>query len=450
MAFLVVAGNTISVEVDSVTTEFLNVNERLVTALATNTTNQRNIVRRKWNLTTTPMTLTAANTLGAVINDVDLAVYGTLINRISTNTLSCLGEVTNIMVDRHAKEMQAVIEFSLTENGTAGTMTWHDYTAPEPEAYDDGWEAPGATGYKVVAYCFGNPVSVDPTIMTHINYAFGTITGTSVVVATPAHLTTMVGLKATNPTLKCILSVGGWGVDFDGVYDTDAHRTSFAASCATWVSDYDLDGIDIDCEYPSNATEKGYFTLLMQKIKDTLPGGKLVTIATPGGTTVNNIFDLAALEVICDYIMVMNYDFDRTGAAHNANLYDTAWTSYSGHDTMEYYMTIITDPTKLIFGLPIYGMIWDGVGDGVNKTYDQLVAGYLDLGGYAVSWDNTAKASYLWKDAAFKGTYESTDAIDEKSDYVIAHGYGGIMYWDYLQDSAQVLTGRIYSNLRGA
>lgn len=53
----------------------------------------------------------------------------------------------------------------------------------------------------------------DPTVMTHINYAFGKVTAShdGVSVDNPDRLRSIVALKRQNPQLKVLLSVGGWG-----------------------------------------------------------------------------------------------------------------------------------------------------------------------------------------------------------------------------------------------
>jgi chitinase len=96
-------------------------------------------------------------------------------------------------------------------------------------------------------------------------------------------------LKESAPSLKVCLSIGGWGSgNFSEMAADDALRKSFAADCARVVEAFNLDGIDIDWEYPtSNAAgisaspdDKDNFTLLMRDIREAIGKDKLLTLAT--------------------------------------------------------------------------------------------------------------------------------------------------------------------------
>ena len=68
--------------------------------------------------------------------------------------------------------------------------------------------------YVVVAYVTSwKNIPVDPTVMTHINYAFGHVNDTfdGVRIDNPRRLKSIVDLKTINPDLTGMLSVGGWG-----------------------------------------------------------------------------------------------------------------------------------------------------------------------------------------------------------------------------------------------
>ena len=99
----------------------------------------------------------------------------------------------------------------------------------------------------------------DPSTMTHINYAFGHVNDTfnGVRIDNPDRLRMIVGLKAKNPALKVMLSVGGWGSGrFSEMAATTENRMAFAKDCKRVVEEFGLDGIDIDWEYPTQSQAK--------------------------------------------------------------------------------------------------------------------------------------------------------------------------------------------------
>ena len=99
----------------------------------------------------------------------------------------------------------------------------------------------------VVAYVTSwSSVIPDPFTMTHINYAFGHVNDTfdGVRIDNPERLKEMVALKKTNPDLKVMLSVGGWGSGrFSEMAMTKSTRRSFAQDCLRVVKEFGLDGI---------------------------------------------------------------------------------------------------------------------------------------------------------------------------------------------------------------
>lgn len=60
-------------------------------------------------------------------------------------------------------------------------------------------------------------------------------------------------LKKKKPSLKCFISVGGWGAGgkvFSDMAKSDGSRKAFIDSVIGFMKKYNFDGIDIDWEYP--------------------------------------------------------------------------------------------------------------------------------------------------------------------------------------------------------
>ena len=104
---------------------------------------------------------------------------------------------------------------------------------------------------------------IDAKKLTHINYAFVNIRNNRAFLNREAtdtvNLKNLVLLKKQNPALKILISIGGWSWSgkFSDAVLTDTARAGFAASAADIVNKFNLDGVDIDWEYPGISGDKG-------------------------------------------------------------------------------------------------------------------------------------------------------------------------------------------------
>ena len=101
--------------------------------------------------------------------------------------------------------------------------------------------------YKIIAYLADwadwSVQDIDAKKLTHINYAFATIEEGKVV---PKVLNQKLGkiyllkeIKAKNPHLKTLISIGGWGADgFSDAALTDESRTLFADTAVEFMKEY--------------------------------------------------------------------------------------------------------------------------------------------------------------------------------------------------------------------
>ena len=121
--------------------------------------------------------------------------------------------------------------------------------------------------------------------LTYINYAFVNIRNNRAFLNRQAtdtvNLKNLVLLKKQNPALKILISIGGWSWSgkFSDAVLTDSARAGFAASAAEIVSRFNLDGVDIDWEYPGISGDKGNiyrpedkqnYTLMFKEIRKDL------------------------------------------------------------------------------------------------------------------------------------------------------------------------------------
>src|SRR6187549_2432977 len=135
---------------------------------------------------------------------------------------------------------------------------------------------------SVIAYYAGDAAHIDAypvEKLTHIIFSFCHLQGNALHVDNKNDSLTiqhLVGLKQRNPSLKIILSLGGWGgcKTCSPVFSTEKGRKEFAASVKQLNEYFKTDGIDIDWEYPAIEgypnhqylpADKQNFTALMQE-----------------------------------------------------------------------------------------------------------------------------------------------------------------------------------------
>jgi chitinase len=119
---------------------------------------------------------------------------------------------------------------------------------------------PAARHGSIIAYVAGwheiiKPDSIPVYKLTHINYAFALIGDGEIVTGHPndkENLGILSGLKEKNEKLKIIISVGGWegSGGFSDMALNKTNRTKFIESVISFLGKYNLDGIDLDWEYP--------------------------------------------------------------------------------------------------------------------------------------------------------------------------------------------------------
>lgn len=307
------------------------------------------------------------------------------------------------------------------------------------------------SGKVVVAYVTSWTEEIpDPAIVTHINYAFGHVNNTfdGVRIDNPQRLKQVLALKKTNNDLKVLLSVGGWGSGRFSEMAGDAKlRKSFANNCAEIVKEFNLDGIDIDWEYPtSNAAgisaapeDTKNFTLLMQDIRKAIGKKKLLTLAT---VLTAQYIDFVEVNKVADFVNIMAYDGDRP-PKHHAALYRSEMTGgTSCAEAVEAHIRAGMPAEKLVLGIPFYGR-------GNKKEVKDFVdfKNIPQLTGVESRWDDIAKAAYLVnKDGVMVCTYETPESIKLKCDMIKEKGLLGAMYWEFAGDDGQGTLSKLVYN----
>ncbi|EGO02200.1 glycoside hydrolase family 18 protein [Serpula lacrymans var. lacrymans S7.3] len=177
---------------------------------------------------------------------------------------------------------------------------------------------------------------------------------------------------------KAKLSIGGWtgSGHFSTAVSTAANRQIFVNNILQTYKQYDLDGIDIDWEYPgqqgegSNAVspaDSQDMLQFLQLLRQALPPLALITaavqtevLAGPDGKPLTNVSDFAK---VLNWVLIMNYDTYETASppGPNAPLYDSCKSSRQPKANAVAAYNAWTNAgfpaDQLVLGLPSYGYV---------------------------------------------------------------------------------------------
>ncbi|MFF3335798.1 glycoside hydrolase family 18 protein [Streptomyces sp. NPDC002888] len=326
--------------------------------------------------------------------------------------------------------------------------------------------------------------------LTHINYAFGNVTGGKCAMGdsyaatertyTAAESVDGVAdtwdqplrgnfnqlreLKKKHPGLKVLWSFGGWTWS-SGFGEAARNPAAFAQSCYDLVENSKwadvFDGIDIDWEYPNacgntcDTSGKAAFRNLMAAVRAKFGAGNLVTAAitadaTPGGKI--DAADYAGAAQYVNWYNPMTYDFFGAWDATGPTAPHSPLNSYSGIPKAGYYTSATIaklkglgiPASKLLLGIGFYGRGWTGVtrsapgGTATGPaagTYEQGIEDYKVLRTKCPATGTVAGTAYA-KCGSDWWSYDTPATIGTKMTYKNQQGLGGTFFWELSGDTA--------------
>lgn len=315
----------------------------------------------------------------------------------------------------------------------------------------------------VIAYYFGPPEKVDsiaPKKLSHIIFSFCHLQGNKLGVDNTRDSLTikkLVALKKFNPSLKVILSLGGWGgcAPCSDVFMTEPARKEFAQSVLDLCRYFGTDGIDLDWEYPTieghpghtyRPEDKNNFTALIQSLRQTLGKKYEVSFAAGGFQKfLEQSVDWKTIMPLVDRVNLMTYDLINgysTQTGHHTALYSRTEQKESTDNCVQYLIRNGVPRNKLVVGAAFYARVWENVADVNHGLYQagKFKKGidyrlwkneFTNANGYEAYWDDQAKAPYSYN-ASQKlfATYDDIRSVKLKTRYVIDQKLDGIMFWD--------------------
>lgn len=327
--------------------------------------------------------------------------------------------------------------------------------------------------------------AIDADKLTHINYAFVDVKDSMAVLTNlrtdSANFRRLNELKKINPNLKILISIGGWSwsENFSDAVLTPSSRRKFARSSVDIIKRYELDGVDVDWEYPGIPGEEGNiyrpedkqnFTLMFKEIQKELDSLELLngkkyelTAAVGGSKSFINNTQMDEVGEILDYVWIMTYDYGDALTSHHTNLYASRHNKdgSSADKSVRDFLAAGVPAHKIGLGAAFYGKASEAASgkrrgirqpkvtsntgqrvaaQGMGGGFTKLKNTVINKNGYKRHWDNKAKAPYLFnKETKVFITYDDERSLRKKMQYVKKYNLAGIFFWEYFNDSEEIL-----------
>ncbi|AYN39377.1 chitinase [Streptomyces dangxiongensis] len=338
--------------------------------------------------------------------------------------------------------------------------------------------------------------------ITHINYAFGNVTGGKCAIGDSyadydkaftadqsvsgvadtwdqplrGNFNQLRELKAKYPKIKVLWSFGGWTWS-GGFADAAKNPAAFAQSCYDLVEDPRwadvFDGIDIDWEYPNacgltcDTSGAAAYRNLMSALRAKFGSNNLITAATTADGSAGGKIeaaDYAGAAQYVDWYNVMTYDFFGAWDAKGPTAPHSPLTSYSGipkegfttADALAKFKAIGVPAKKLLIGIGFYGRGWTGVtqdapgGTATGPaagTYEQGIEDYKVLKSSCPATGTVAGTAYAHCGSNW-WSYDTPATIKSKMAWANSQGLGGAFFWEFSGDTSDgELVSAISNNL---
>jgi len=262
--------------------------------------------------------------------------------------------------------------------------------------------------FHIVAYATEaiTPELIPYDKLTHINYSFliPNADGTFVRLTNAWKLKKIVELaRSQNVTVG--IAVGGWGWDeqFEQMAASAESRTAFVQNLKAFVEEYQLDGVDMDWEYPDPGQSSLNYVALMTELRAALPNAIISTAVISYGDEYGLGIPTESFDLV-DFVNVMTYD----GHDHG--------TMEQFEKGLNYWSSRGVSKEKLIIGVPFYGRPGPA-------PYSRLV-----------TTDPAAAQTDTFDYFGTIQNYNGIPTIQKKTEITMQRA-GGIMFWELSLDA---------------
>lgn len=281
-------------------------------------------------------------------------------------------------------------------------------TPPTPTPQATLTPTPEPERFRIIAYATEAmiPEIIPYDKLTHINYSFliPNADGTFVKLTNAWKLKKIVE-TARSQNVKVSIAVGGWGWDeqFEQMAASAESRSVFVKNLKSFVDEYQLDGVDMDWEYPDPGQSSLNYVALMTELRAALPDKLISTAVISYGDNTGLGIPDESFDLV-DYVNVMTYDGSDHGTMEQFN------------KGLQYWLGRGVAKEKLNIGVPFYARPGP-------VTYAKLV-----------ETDPAAAQTDTFDYFGTLQNYNGIPTIKKKTELAMQNA-GGIMFWELSLDA---------------
>nr|BAF49605.1 chitinase [Monochamus alternatus] len=314
--------------------------------------------------------------------------------------------------------------------------------------------------------------NIDPTLCTHIMFGFiGLYPDGTINIIDPWEsdddglkgFTRLTSLKQSYPSLKIMVSMGGWNEgskNYSDVAADPAKRKIMINEVVSFMEQHNFDGFDLDWEYPglrngSDDDPQNYVELLTELRAALSPKGYLLSAAVTGGVANMDIaYEVSEVSDLLDFMSVMVYDFHgafepfvgHTSPLDASSLDDAGNATLNVKAGIQHWIDKGADPAKMNLGIGTYGRSFTladpsnaelyapitGGGTAGPYTRQDGVLGYNEIcelhSDWTYIWDDEQQVPHRVSGDQWVG-YDDEKSIALKVEYANEKNLGGVMVW---------------------
>lgn len=315
------------------------------------------------------------------------------------------------------------------------------------------------------ASCF--PEAIDPSLCTHIIYSFANITDNEIDIYQWNDETlyeSLNRLKIRNPSLKTLLSVGGWTFRYQRFYQVASNaesRKAFVGSVPRFLRAHGFDGLEIAWVQPRRRDRQPLATLIKEMKEEFSreaglePGRQPLLLSaamSAGKVTITSGYDVAKIAPHLDFINLLTYDFHgswESVTGHHSPLFqgqkDSRSDRFNNADyALSYVLRRGAPAQKLLMGIPSFGRTFtlassrtdvgapvSGPGEPGQFTKEPGMLAYYEICDFlrgATVHRLDQQVPYATKGNQWVG-YDDQESVRKKVQYLKNKQLGGAAVW---------------------